>query len=184
MHISPLPSPIEFQCCVSSEATEIGKIRPGNHDLGLSSYVPIEIQLSSYLASRFVRSRICRGKKQRLPENEERAGVISHDSERGWICPEHSWCIDSISLESFPALYSVKSRSPVRPVLNIFLWEWERDDPSRILNNKNRKRITVLNFCASVILFHVIPLFRIDLKPSRASRKKFHIFTKSRLLKR
>lgn len=95
-----------------------GRDSSGESRLGLSSYVPIEIQLSSV----DVRSRVCRGKKQRLPENEKRASVISRDSERGWICPEHSWCIDSISLESFPALFGVKARvSPTRP--NIFLRE-------------------------------------------------------------
>jgi len=96
MHIIP---PIGFQCRVSSEATEIGEIHVRGittGDVVIRTYRNPAVEHIS--PSTFARAS-ARGKKQRLPENEERASVISRDSERGWICPEHFWCIDSILLE-------------------------------------------------------------------------------------
>lgn len=107
--------------CRVSKGIEIEEIRRG------ITIMPLEIQLPS------VSRASAAEKKQRLPENEERAGVEfsrSYDS-GGWrIWPEHFWCIDSISLKS-SLLPSISSDVLPCDPLSIFR-EWG-DNP---LNNK------------------------------------------------
>lgn len=143
---------------------------------------PIAASLKVLKLKRFVReSRSClskfnckayfahlpQKKKQRLSENEERAGVESSRSrdEYGQNTSDASTRFRSNRLCSPRYQSDVLSHDP----LSIFR-EW-RDDP---LNNKieswgRERRITaapILNF-AYLISLYVIPLFRADLMPSR-----------------